>query len=40
MIVGFPLVLLGSVLATAQRPASNNDSDEVLLPDEPAVTPG
>jgi drug/metabolite transporter (DMT)-like permease len=41
MIVGFPLVLLGSVLATAQKPAPAEPiDDECLLPEEPAVSPG
>jgi drug/metabolite transporter (DMT)-like permease len=41
MIVGFPLVLLGSVLATAQKaePVADDDA-ECLLPEEPAVSPG
>jgi drug/metabolite transporter (DMT)-like permease len=45
MIVGFPLVLVGSVLATALKPPPTTDpgadpDDECLLPEEPAVTPG
>jgi drug/metabolite transporter (DMT)-like permease len=40
MIVGFPLVLIGSVLATAQPPPPSTDSGETLLPEEPAVMPG
>jgi drug/metabolite transporter (DMT)-like permease len=41
VIVGFPLVLLGSVLATAQKAAPVSVTDEeCLLPDEPAVSPG
>jgi hypothetical protein len=40
MIVGFPLVLIGSVLATAQPPGAITESHQVRLPDEPAVTPG
>jgi drug/metabolite transporter (DMT)-like permease len=39
MIVGFPLVLIGSVLATAHSAPPGTDSAETLLPDEPAVTP-
>jgi drug/metabolite transporter (DMT)-like permease len=40
MIVGFPLVLLGSVLATAQPRKPSGQPEPVLLPEEPAVTPG
>jgi drug/metabolite transporter (DMT)-like permease len=40
MIVGFPLVLIGSVLATAQSPPPRTDTEQTLLPEEPAVTPG
>jgi drug/metabolite transporter (DMT)-like permease len=40
MIVGFPLVLIGSVLATAHAPAASTDTETTLLPEEPAITPG
>jgi drug/metabolite transporter (DMT)-like permease len=41
MIVGFPLVLIGSVLATAQRPDSRaGPKGDPLLPEQPAITPG
>jgi drug/metabolite transporter (DMT)-like permease len=39
MMVGFPLVLIGSVLATSQRPTSPT-SDETMLGEAPVVTPG
>jgi len=42
MIVGFPLVLIGSVLATSHNPAvaSPDDDHAPLLGEEPVVTPG
>jgi drug/metabolite transporter (DMT)-like permease len=45
MIVGFPLVLIGSVLATSHRPdndgnVASSDDRGAVLGDEPVVTPG
>jgi drug/metabolite transporter (DMT)-like permease len=42
MIVGFPLVLIGSVLATSHSPevTSTEDEQAPLLGDEPVVAPG
>jgi drug/metabolite transporter (DMT)-like permease len=41
MIVGFPLVLIGSVLATSRSPEPANPDGEVsVLGDEPVVAPG
>jgi drug/metabolite transporter (DMT)-like permease len=40
MIIGFPLVIIGSVLATTNRSPSSPDAGIPILGEEPAVTPG
>jgi drug/metabolite transporter (DMT)-like permease len=40
MIIGFPLVIIGSVLATTNRTPTSPDAEIPILGEEPVVTPG